>query len=75
MAVNLARLYTGNYNMIAVQNGFHGLVGFSFDVTSMESWKANRLNSVGFEKALFPDMYRGVFKGLPEEEQGKLYAE
>ena len=75
MAVNLARLYSGNQNMIAVQNCFHGLVGFSFDLTSMESWKANRLNSMGFDKALFPDMYRGVYSHLGESEQGEKYAE
>ena len=41
MAIMMARLYTGNYDVLALRNGYHGLSEATMGATSHSTWKAN----------------------------------
>lgn len=59
MAVMLAKLYTGHESFICLRNAYHGMVGFSYHITSLSTWKHNLPPMSGLERALMPDTYRG----------------
>ncbi|KAL6773797.1 AGT2 [Auxenochlorella protothecoides x Auxenochlorella symbiontica] len=61
MAIMMARLYTGQYDMIALRNGYHGLTGATMGLMGLHTWKANIPHGFGVHHALNPDPYRGVF--------------
>ena len=41
MALMMARLYTGNYDMLALRNGYHGMSDATMGITSHSTWKFN----------------------------------
>lgn len=41
MAMMMARLYTGNYDVLALRNAYHGLSEATMGVTAHSSWKCN----------------------------------
>lgn len=41
MAMMMARLYTGNYDILALRNGYHGLSDATMGLTAHSTWKAN----------------------------------
>lgn len=59
MAVMNARIYTGNHTMIALRHAYHGMVGTSYDLTSLGTWRYNIPNSSNIEKVPAPYLYRG----------------
>ncbi|HET7615121.1 MAG TPA: aspartate aminotransferase family protein [Gemmatimonadaceae bacterium] len=67
LAVTMARLYTGNTDVIAVRNGYHGGSPSSMGLTSHNTWKYPIPGSVGIHHAISPDPYRSPFSGTPEE--------
>eukprot|EP01114_Cavostelium_apophysatum_P024778 TRINITY_DN982_c0_g1_i1.p1 TRINITY_DN982_c0_g1~~TRINITY_DN982_c0_g1_i1.p1 ORF type:complete len:487 (+),score=125.08 TRINITY_DN982_c0_g1_i1:17-1477(+) len=73
LAMMMAREYTGNYDVIALRNGYHGAVGSAAGLTSLHTWKYRTPTDFGIKHALNPDPYRGLFRrGDPEI--GKKYA-
>jgi len=67
LAVAMARLYTGNEDIIALRNGYHGGTATPMGLTSHSTWKYP-LPSVGkIHHAACPDPYRSPFEGTPEE--------
>jgi alanine-glyoxylate transaminase / (R)-3-amino-2-methylpropionate-pyruvate transaminase len=73
LALLMARAYTGNYDVIALRNSYHGGNSSGMSVTSHNTWKFNVPHSFGVHHAIAPDPYRGAF-GRNDPEAGKKYA-
>ena len=67
LAVTMARLYTGNTDVIALRNGYHGGSPSSMGLTSHNTWKFPVPGAIGVHHAVSPDPYRSQFGGTPEE--------
>jgi alanine-glyoxylate transaminase/(R)-3-amino-2-methylpropionate-pyruvate transaminase len=67
LAIQMARLYTGNTDVIAVRNGYHGGSPSAMGLTSPSTWKYPLPGAVGVHHAMCPDPYRSPFAGTPEE--------
>ncbi len=67
LAVTMARLYTGNTDVIALRNGYHGGSPSAMGLTSHHTWKYPLPSSIGIHHAVSPDPYRSPFTGTPEE--------
>jgi alanine-glyoxylate transaminase/(R)-3-amino-2-methylpropionate-pyruvate transaminase len=73
LALLMARAYTGNYDIIALRNSYHGGNSSGMSVTSHHTWKFNVPHSFGVHHAITPDPYRGAF-GRNDPEAGEKYA-
>jgi len=73
LALLMARAFTGNYDVIALRNSYHGGNASGMSVTSHHTWKFNVPHSFGVHHAMAPDPYRGVW-GRDDAEAGKKYA-
>jgi alanine-glyoxylate transaminase/(R)-3-amino-2-methylpropionate-pyruvate transaminase len=73
LALLMARAYTGNYDVIALRNAYHGGNASGMALTAHSTWKFNVPHSFGVHHALAPDTYRGVYAGDPEA--GRKYAD
>lgn len=60
LAVMMARLYTGNYDVIALRNAYHGGVASAMGLTAHGTWKYNLPHAYGIQHAVVPDPYRGA---------------
>jgi alanine-glyoxylate transaminase/(R)-3-amino-2-methylpropionate-pyruvate transaminase len=67
LAIQIARLYTGNTDVIALRNSYHGASPFTNTLTSHSTWKYPVNVSSGIHHAMNPDPYRSPFTGTPEE--------
>jgi alanine-glyoxylate transaminase/(R)-3-amino-2-methylpropionate-pyruvate transaminase len=74
LAVLMARLYTGNYDIVALRNAYHGGNASGMALTAHSTWKFNVPQSFGVHHALAPDPYRGVWTGYGAD-TGKKYAD
>jgi len=74
LALLMARLFTGNYDVIALRNAYHGGNASGMSVTAHSSWKFNVPHSFGVHHALAPYPYRGPF-GYDDRDAGKKYAD
>jgi alanine-glyoxylate transaminase/(R)-3-amino-2-methylpropionate-pyruvate transaminase len=74
LALLMARAATGNYDVIALRNAYHGGNSSGMGVTAHSTWKYNVPHSFGVHHALAPYPYRGVF-GYNDVDAGKKYAE
>ena len=74
LALLMARLYTGNYDVIALRNAYHGGNASGMGVTANSNWKFNVPHSFGFHHALAPYPYRGTY-GYDDPEAGRKYAD
>lgn len=59
MALMMARLYTGNWDIVALRNAYHGLSEGSMGAMGIQSWKPAVPQGFGIRHALNPDPYRG----------------
>ena len=75
LAIQLARLYTGNNDVIALRNSYHGASPFTNTLTSHSTWKYPVNVSGGIHHAINPDPYRSPFTGTPEEIASKSAAD
>lgn len=73
LALLMARAYTGNYDMIALRNAYHGGNASGMGLTAHHTWKFNVPHSFGIHHAITPDPYRGAW-GRDDAEAGKKYA-
>jgi alanine-glyoxylate transaminase/(R)-3-amino-2-methylpropionate-pyruvate transaminase len=73
LALLMARLFTGNYDVIALRNAYHGGNASGMSVTAHSTWKFSVPHSFGVHHALAPYPYRGPF-GYDDAEAGKKYA-
>lgn len=68
LAISMARLYTGNDDVIALRNAYHGGSPSSQGLTSHSTWKFPLGGAGGpVHHAINPDPYRSPFTGTPEE--------
>lgn len=73
LALLMARAYTGNYDVIALRNAYHGGSAVTMGLTAHRTWKFNVPHSFGVHHALAPDPYRGLW-GRDDVDAGKKYA-
>jgi alanine-glyoxylate transaminase / (R)-3-amino-2-methylpropionate-pyruvate transaminase len=67
LAITMARLKTGNSDVIAVRNAYHGNSPNAQGLTSLSTWKFPLGGGGAVHHALNPDPYRSSLKGTPEE--------
>jgi alanine-glyoxylate transaminase/(R)-3-amino-2-methylpropionate-pyruvate transaminase len=67
LAVQMARIYTGNPDVIAVRNSYHGASPSSNNLTSHSTWKYPVNVASGVHHTVCPDPYRSPYHGTPEE--------
>src|SRR5205809_4486717 len=73
LALLLARAYTGNYDMIALRNAYHGGNASGMGLTAHHTWKFNTPHSFGVHHAMTPDPFRGLW-GRDDADAGRKYA-
>jgi len=73
LALLMARAYTGNYDVIALRNAYHGGNAVTMGLTAHHTWKFNVPHSFGVHHAITPDPYRGLW-GRDDIDAGKKYA-
>ena len=73
LALLMARVYTGNYDVIALRNAYHGGNAVTMGLTAHRTWKFNVPHSFGVHHAIVPDPYRGLW-GRGDVDAGKKYA-
>ncbi len=67
LAIQMARLHTGNFDVIALRNAYHGGSPSSQGLTSLHTWKYPLPNGLGVHHVPCPDPYRSPWPGSPEE--------
>src|SRR5690349_9814885 len=74
LALLMARLYTGNFDVIALRNAYHGGNASGMGVTAHSTWKFNVPHSFGVHHAIAPYPYRGPY-GYDDPDAGRKYAD
>jgi alanine-glyoxylate transaminase/(R)-3-amino-2-methylpropionate-pyruvate transaminase len=74
LALLMARAFTGNYDVIALRNAYHGGNASAMGLTAHSTWKFNVPHSFGVHHALAPYPYRGPW-GHDDPEAGRKYAD
>jgi alanine-glyoxylate transaminase/(R)-3-amino-2-methylpropionate-pyruvate transaminase len=67
LAIQMARLATGNSDVIALRNAYHGGSPTAMGLTSHHTWKYPVGGDGRVHHAVNPDPYRSPFAGTPEE--------
>jgi alanine-glyoxylate transaminase / (R)-3-amino-2-methylpropionate-pyruvate transaminase len=75
LAVTMARLFTGNTDVIALRNAYHGGSPSSIGLTSHHTWKHPVPGPGGIHHALSPDPSTSPLTGSPEEIASKSAAD
>ena len=70
LALMMARAYTGNFDVIALRNCYHGGGQSTMGLTAHSTWKFNVPHSFGVHHAIAPDPYRGPY-GRDDKDAGK----
>ncbi|MEI6240479.1 MAG: aminotransferase class III-fold pyridoxal phosphate-dependent enzyme [Planctomycetia bacterium] len=73
LAILMARAYTGNFDVLALRNGYHGGSMQTMGLTSHHTWKFNVPHSFGVHHTVFPDRLRGPY-GYDDPQAGRKYA-
>ena len=73
LALLMARAYTGNYDVIALRNAYHGGGAGTMGLTAHSTWKFNVPHSFGVHHAVTPDPYRGPWD-RQDPDAGRKYA-
>lgn len=73
LAMLLARLHTGNYDIVALRNAYHGGSASTMGLTAHSTWKYNYPHGFAIHHALNPDPYRGAW-GYEDPNAGANYA-
>ena len=63
LAMYMARLHTGNYDLISFRNAYHGMSPYTMGVTAHSTWKFPVVGGGGIHHTMNPDMYRGLWGG------------
>jgi alanine-glyoxylate transaminase / (R)-3-amino-2-methylpropionate-pyruvate transaminase len=74
IATLMARAHTGNFEMIALRNAYHGGSSGAMALTAHSTWKFNVPHSFGVHHAILPDRYHGPH-GYDDSEAGVKYAD
>ncbi|KAM4052751.1 alanine--glyoxylate aminotransferase 2, mitochondrial [Anomaloglossus baeobatrachus] len=63
LAMHMARLYTGNYDVIGLRSGYHGASPYTLGVTSVSAYKPGVALGFGCHTTMCPDVFRGIWGG------------
>lgn len=63
MAMLMARLYTGSFDIISLRNAYHGASPYTMGITSVGTWKYNIPQGFGNYQTMNPDVFRGPWGG------------
>ena len=63
LAMYLARLHTGNNDLISFRNAYHGMSPYTMAITAHSTWKFPVPGGQGIHHTMNPDMYRGLWGG------------
>ena len=74
LAMLMSRLYTGNFDLIALRNGYHGMTNQAMGLTGLHTWKQPLLHGIGVHHARLPDRLRGPY-GYDDPDAGSKYAD
>src|SRR5580704_6353067 len=74
LAILMARAFTGNFDVIALRNGYHGGNALTMGLTAHRTWKFNVPHNFGVHHAVAPDPFRGPW-GRDDVDAGKKYAD
>ena len=75
LALTMARLYTDNYDVLALRNAYHGASPTAMGLTSHHTWKYPLPQGQGVHHVPCPDPYRSAYDGTPEQIASKSAAE
>jgi alanine-glyoxylate transaminase/(R)-3-amino-2-methylpropionate-pyruvate transaminase len=75
LAIMMARLYTGNKDVVALRNCYHGASPTAMGLTSHHTWKFPVQMDHAVHHAANPDPYRSPFSGSHEEIGDKAAAD
>lgn len=67
LAIMMARLYTGNFDVIALQGCYHGGTPHAMGLVGNSTWKFPIPQGEGVHHVPDPDPYRSEYTGMPEE--------
>jgi alanine-glyoxylate transaminase/(R)-3-amino-2-methylpropionate-pyruvate transaminase len=74
LAMLMARLHTGNFDILALRNAYHGLSNQAMGLTALHSWKYPYPHGFGVKHVKGPDRYRGAH-GYDDPDAGAKYAD
>ncbi|MHC4220530.1 MAG: aspartate aminotransferase family protein [Planctomycetota bacterium] len=74
LAILMARAFTGNYDVIALRNAYHGGSQGAMALTAHSTWKYNVPHSFGVHHSVPPDRYHGPW-GYDDPDAGEKYAD
>ncbi|GAV02097.1 hypothetical protein RvY_12702 [Ramazzottius varieornatus] len=63
LAMLLARLHSGCYDIIGLRSGYHGTSPNLMGLTALSSWHYNIPTGFGIHQTMNPDPYRGIWGG------------
>lgn len=73
LAMTMARAHTGNWDIIALRNAYHGISPTAMGLTAHSTWKQTVPHGFGVHHAILPDRFRGPH-GYDDPEAGRKYA-
>lgn len=73
LAVLMARLHTGNFDIIGLRNAYHGGTAVAMGLTAHGNWKYNVAHKFGIHHVMNADPYRGPW-GRDDPDAGAKYA-
>ena len=63
LAILMARLHTGVFDVVALRNAYHGASPYNMGLCGVGTWRYNFPSNLGFHHTTCPDPYRGRFGG------------
>ncbi|XP_064599022.1 LOW QUALITY PROTEIN: alanine--glyoxylate aminotransferase 2, mitochondrial-like [Liolophura sinensis] len=63
MAIHLARLHTGVFEIVSTRNAYHGASPHLMGLTALNTWRYNVPTGFGIHQTMNPDPYRGPWGG------------
>ena len=73
LAVTMSRAATGNFDIIALRNAYHGGSATPMALTAHSTWKFNIAHGFGIQHSVLPDRFRGPY-GYDDPKAGEKYA-
>jgi len=63
LALLMARVASGNHELISLRNGYHGMSPNTMGLTGHSTWKQNTATASGIHQTMCPDVYKGLWGG------------
>ena len=73
LAILMSRAFTGNWDVIALRNAYHGMSPSTMGLTALHTWKQPVPMGFGVHHARLPDRFRGQW-GYDDPNAGEKYA-